>query len=375
MRLTIKSFNTVVLAIFFISTFFTTYAYAEIIPFDSPRWVLPQGVAKVEEHLGQKSLFLFGGIAYLKDIDFTDGIIEFDVAFSKKRGFHGGVFRLQDNANYEEFYLRAHQSGNPDALQYSPVFNGMAAWQLYHGDGLSGVANFSFDKWMHVKLIVSGNCAELYIDNNDQPVLFMSDLKRELKPGKVGIKTNRFSPGHYANFSVTKMENPALKNKKKPPEATAPGTVTAWSISTAFPENTLTDKSTLTDADTKNLEWKKLECEPSGLANFSRVVKLGRPENTVFAKIEIHSDKKQEKILRFGFSDRVKVFLNGRLLYIGINNYRSRDYRFLGTIGYFDALALPLEKGGNELLLAVSENFGGWGIKCRFENSSGITVK
>ncbi len=375
MKLTVKRLSTAVLIIFFVSVFFPSPAYTEIIPFDSPRWVFPPEVAKIEEHLGQKSLFLFGGIAYLKDLDFTDGIIEFDVAFSKKRGFHGGVFRLQDNTNFEEFYLRAHQSGNPDALQYTPVFNGMSAWQLYHGPGFGGAVNFQFDKWMHIKLIVSGNNAELYIDNQDQPVLYMHDLKRELKPGKVGIKTNRFSPGHYANFSVTPMENPVLKSKKKSPEETAAGTVTAWSISGAFPENTLENKSLLTDADKNNREWKKLESESSGLANISKVVKFERSKNTVFAKIEIDSDKKREKILRFGFSDRVRVFLNGQLLYIGTNNYRSRDYRFLGTIGYFDALALPLEKGRNELRLAVSENFGGWGIKGRFENTEGIKIK
>ncbi|MCP5103862.1 MAG: hypothetical protein GY950_10810 [bacterium] len=374
MKLTVERLSTAVLAMFLVSVFFPAPAYAESIPFDSPRWVIPTGAAHVEEYLGKKSLFLFGGIAYLKDVDFTDGIIEFDVAFPGKRGFHGGVFRMQDNANFEEFYLRSHQSGNPDALQYTPVFNGMAAWQLYHGKGFGGAVNFQFDKWMHIKLIVSGNTAELYIDNNDQPVLYMSDLKRELKPGKIGVKALRFSPGHFADFSVTQMDNPALKNKKTPPEEMAAGTVTAWSISGAFPENALGKKLLLTDADKTNLEWKKLQSESSGLANISRVVKLERPKNTVFAKIEIDSDKQREKILRFGYSDRVRVFLNGRLLYMGMNNYRSRDYRFLGTIGYFDALALPLEKGRNELWLAVSENFGGWGIKCRFEDSKGIKI-
>ena len=29
----------------------------------------------------------------------------------------------------------AHQMGNPDAVQYTPVFNDISAWQLYHGPG------------------------------------------------------------------------------------------------------------------------------------------------------------------------------------------------------------------------------------------------
>jgi hypothetical protein len=43
----------------------------------------------------------------------------------------------------------------------------------------------------------------------------------------------------------------------------------------------------------------------------------------------------------------------------------SRDYRYLGTIGYFDNVTLPLEAGKNEICIAVSEAFGGWGIMGR----------
>ena len=66
--------------------------------------------------------------------------------------------------------------------------------------------------------------------------------------------------------------------------------------------------------------------------------------------------------LRFGYSDRVRDFLNGRLLYSGDNGYRSRDFRYLGTIGLFDSVPLALRAGENELLLAVSDSFGGWGV-------------
>ena len=74
-------------------------------------------------------------------------------------------------------------------------------------------------------------------------------------------------------------------------------------------------------------------------------------------------------------SDRVRVYLNGRLLFRGDDNYQSRDYRFLGSIGYFDSLYLPLAKGGNELLIAVSEEMGGWGIQAKLEDLAGITLQ
>jgi len=70
--------------------------------------------------------------------------------------------------------------------------------------------------------------------------------------------------------------------------------------------------------------------------------------------------------------------LNGTFLFRGNDPARSRDYRFLGSIGYFDSLYLPLREGDNELLLAVSEeteDLGGWGVQARFEDLAGITLK
>lgn len=375
MKLSNKYFTPVVLPFVFIFGLFQQAIHAEAIPFDSPRWVMTPNTAHVEDYLGQKSLYLKGGIIYIKDVSFTNGIIEFDAAFSNQRGFFGAVFRMQDKENYEEFYLRSHQSGNPDAIQYSPVYNGLSAWQLYHGEGFSAAVTFPFDQWIHVKLIVSGKNGELYINNNEQPVMFMHDLKREIKPGFVGIRALAFSAGHFANFNVTKMDNPPLKSKAKGPGEIETGTVMAWGVSGTFAENSLDNKFLLSTADKAPLKWEKLECESTGLANVSKITKLEPGKNTVFARITIDSDKQQIKKLKFGFSDRIKVYLNDRLLYAGNNNYRSRDYRFLGTIGYFDELYLPLEKGKNELWMAVSENFGGWGIKCRFEDMKGITVK
>jgi len=375
MKFSNRYFTLLVLTFAFIFGLFQHAIHAETIPFDSPRWIMKPNIAHLEDYLGQKSLYLKGGIAYIKDVNFTNGIIEFDVAFSNRRGFFGAVFRMQDNENYEEFYLRSHQSGNPDALQYTPVYNGMAAWQLYHGDGFSAAVTFHFDQWIHVKLIVSGKNAELYLDSNEQPVMFMQELKREIKPGFVGVKALSFFPCYFANFNVTKMDNPPLKSKTKSPEEIKTGTVMTWEVSGTFAEDSLDNKFLLSTTDKAPLKWKKLVCESTGLANFSKITKLKPGKNTVFARITIDSEKQQIKKLKFGFSDRIKIYLNDRLLYAGNNNYRSRDYRFLGTIGYFDELYLPLEKGKNELWMAVSENFGGWGIKCHFEDIKGITVK
>ncbi len=88
----------------------------------------------------------------------------------------------------------------------------------------------------------------------------------------------------------------------------------------------------------------------------------------------MQSDREQSKTIRFGFSDRVRVYLNGTLLFAGDDSYVSRDYRFLGTVGLFDELVLPLRQGRNEIRFAVTEGFGGWGVLAQIEDRSGVRV-
>jgi hypothetical protein len=81
----------------------------------------------------------------------------------------------------------------------------------------------------------------------------------------------------------------------------------------------------------------------------------------VYARTNIDSDREQVKRLSIGYSDDVSVFLNGKILYRG----RSA-HGFLGIMNpENDTVYLPLRKGSNELVLAVSELGGGWGFICR----------
>ena len=93
----------------------------------------------------------------------------------------------------------------------------------------------------------------------------------------------------------------------------------------------------------------------------------------VYARTMIVSDRDQVKKLNIGYSDDVSVFLNDRILYRGRSAQRCRDPGFLGIVNpENDAVYLPLKRGRNELVLAVSELTGGWGFICRFADMEGI---
>jgi len=88
---------------------------------DSTQWDL-QGQAKVADYQGRKCLLLDGGAATVNDFTMRDGVIDVDVATPAARGFFRIQFRITpDGQNAEWVYLRQHKSGQPDAIQYTPV--------------------------------------------------------------------------------------------------------------------------------------------------------------------------------------------------------------------------------------------------------------
>jgi hypothetical protein len=348
-------------------------ASAEVVPFESDRWLFDSKEHKVVDYLGQRALYLQGGIATVKDSQFMDGTIEFDISFSNDRGFMGAAWRMQDTGNYEEFYLRPHQSGNPDANQYEPVFNKMAGWQLYYGEQYAASVQYDFNKWMHIKILVAQRQAEFYIKDMSAPALSV-ELKREPSMGKVGLSVGNFAPAYFANFSFTPSQNVAIKGKAKPEVPAPSGTVMQWHVSDPFDGKSLDKKYRLDGPDQKRT-WRKMDSELTGIANLGRFAESNEGKDTVFARVTIASNNEQVKKVRFGFSDHVKVYFNNALIYGGSDLYRSRDYRFLGTVGLFDELYLPLKQGNNELWFAVTEEFGGWGVKALFEDMEGITIQ
>ena len=85
-----------------------------------------------------------------------DAVIDVDVATPATRGFFGIQFRLtNEGANGEWVYLRQHKSGLPDAMQYTPILNTGANWQIYNGPGFTGAVDIPKDVWFHVRLEVA----------------------------------------------------------------------------------------------------------------------------------------------------------------------------------------------------------------------------
>ncbi len=344
----------------------------KVVILEADAWEIEAKNHAFKKHLGKHALFLEEGKARAKGAVFKTGIIEFDVSFEQIRNFVGVHFRILDKANYEEYYLRPHQSGNPDAMQYTPVFNGNAGWQLYTGVGHWAAKHFNFGQWMHVKLIVADNRADVFIDDMETPVLHIKDLKGEHRAGGLGFGTFLGS-AYFANLTYEAIENPKLTSKSEDVLKTRATTIRDWKVSKAFAADALEGIQELKELDVP--ADTPMEPDALGILNLSKVAAVGKETNTLLAKVLLESDKDQLKRMDFGYSDQVTVFVNGKPVYFGDNSFKSRDYRYLGSVGYFDSVFLELEKGSNEVVFALTERMGGWGIMARLPDLENLRVK
>ena len=348
------------------------------VPADSPRWELQQG-AKVAEYLGRKCLAIDGGAAVLKDFEMRDGVLDVDVATAAKRGFFGFDVRIdKDGANYEEIYLRQHKSGLPDAMQYTPVLNTGRNWQLFNGPGFTGAVDIPRDEWFHLRLEIAGAQAKLYVKDMDQPALVMSDLKSGVQKGQIALFVLTGAT-YFSNFEV--RITPDLPwDRHLPPMPQ--NTLTHWSLSPAYDGLARNLERPLAKSESDAIQWQDVEAEPPGFlvlyryrqaphpmvtfpGDFSKRLKPQPGMKVLYARTTIQSDRNQVKKLEIGYSDDVSVFLNGLILYRGRSAQGFRDPGFLGIVNpENDAVYLPLKKGSNELMLAISE-LGGGGFICR----------
>src|ERR1700761_5294533 len=93
---------------------------------DTTKWVIPNtdGLSySLSTYKGSKALIIkknfnnykYGGVAYPKGLNFSDGEIELDMASSTGKEYLGLAFLIKDAHHYETLYFRP-ESGEPSML-------------------------------------------------------------------------------------------------------------------------------------------------------------------------------------------------------------------------------------------------------------------
>ncbi|WP_299800283.1 family 16 glycoside hydrolase [uncultured Maribacter sp.] len=356
------------------SLFISVFAFGQIekeIQFTSDKWNFSQN-AKYEFKKvdGRQSLEL-DGRATLKDVSFTNGSIQVAVYAKTARSFAGIFFRHQ-KGHGDEVYMRMHKNGKPDALQYTPIFNGESNWQLYK----EHQANITFKSagWNMLRVEVLNYTARVFV--NGQFVLEVPKLKSENGKGTIGLWALFGNVFSGMTVSSETSKNSKVLYPKKPKK----GVVTAWELSR--PHVYESDK-VFKPSDFKSEEYTWATTEASGLLPISKyVVKPSKgafennQEDYVIARLLIESIKVQSKELFFDFSDKIMLYLNDEQIFEGDNSFRSKGIGYQGHLAIDrNSVELPLKKGLNIIHAVVLEKANGWGLIGKLENMKVISVK
>lgn len=329
----------------------------EVIPFDSLRWDLAE--ADLMEVGGRSAV---QGTAALRDVVFADGVIEFDLWLTGARSYPGVYFRLTEDNDAEHFYVRPHRAGlYPDALQYTPVVNGIAEWQLHNGPGYTNAGVFSEGEWIPVRLEVKGTQARVFVEDLDEPALVVPHLESSQRSGALALGGPRDGSAWFSNFRLS--AGAELEFETVPARVRPEGMVTPWAVSQAFPAERVNRSGYPGFFSLFLADWQRLEADVRGLVDIAkRTARQNANGDLVLARHVFYSSEDQPLNLTFGYSDEVDVFFNGARLFSGKSRYQGRDPSFLGILGLNDQLSVRARKGLNEFLLMVTESFGGWGF-------------
>jgi 3-keto-disaccharide hydrolase len=152
------------------------------------------------------------GFAYFSGIEFTNGLLEFDVRGKdvQQQSFVGVAFHGLDEKTYDAVYFRPFNFKADDpvrrahAVQYiaHPVYT----WEKLrmeqpgkYEQPVNPVPNPN--DWFHARIIVASPKVSVYVNGANQPSLTVSQLSNRNK-GWVGFWVGNTSGGDFANFKI-----------------------------------------------------------------------------------------------------------------------------------------------------------------------------
>jgi hypothetical protein len=154
------------------------------------------------------------GIAWIKGVEFSNGIIEFDVRGEdvKQHSFVGIAFHGVDNETFDAIYLRPFQFKEYDEVLRSHGIQYISlpkyTWRVLRADSPDKYEHAvdpapDPNAWVHMKVVIKDSTVSTYINGNIEPTLVVEKLT-VVKTGAIGFYVADTSGGDFANLTITK---------------------------------------------------------------------------------------------------------------------------------------------------------------------------
>ncbi len=317
------------------------------------------------------------GGALLRHAGFKDGTIEFDVREEPdNQGFPGLWFHRRDAQVAEEVYLRPDPAcpRSVECVQYAPVARGNMQWDVF--PEYEAAAPVHATGWNHVRVVVSGLRAVVFVNREPKPSLVVGRLESDSADGGLEL----WGDATYANLLVMPGEVEGLDPRPLPdPTAGDPLFLRDWQLA---PVGLLArgQAVSLADEPAYSPAWSQITAERKGFVNLGRLhgTARGTPD-LAWLHASVDADRDQVRRVSLGWAREVWVFVNGKPVFVAPNAYYpSSARRGLGRMtldnGSFN---LPLKAGRNDIELAISDDLEssrhyGWGFVWKFDQVAGL---
>lgn len=154
------------------------------------------------------------GIAWLNNVVFANGSIEFDVRGKnvEQQSFVGLAFHgLTDSKTFDVVYFRpfnfmaADSVKRSHSVQYAshPQYPWPVLREKFNGRYESAIdPSPNPDKWFHVRIEVNYPQVSIFVNNSSKPSLSIKQLS-DRKTGLLGLWVGNNADGAFANLTVT----------------------------------------------------------------------------------------------------------------------------------------------------------------------------
>jgi len=153
------------------------------------------------------------GVAWLTDVEFTDGTIEVDIKGEDKpqQSFLGIAFRVIDEKTHDAVYFRPFNFRAQDparrvrAVQYvsHPEYPWMKLRAEKPGVYEKGVNPVPDPNgWFHARIVIQKPKVSVYVNDAKEPSLVVEELS-DRKGGKVGFWIGEGSAAEFSNLKIT----------------------------------------------------------------------------------------------------------------------------------------------------------------------------
>jgi hypothetical protein len=157
-------------------------------------------------------------VAIVRNLTFHNGTIEVDLAGAPlktagegARGFIGIAFRANaDASRYECLYIRPTNGRASDQLSRNHSTQYISApdwpWERLRKESpgvYESYADMAPGEWTHLRIVIQGTEASLYVGHAEQPCLLVHDLRLGDEQGAIALWIGPGTEGYFRNLKVT----------------------------------------------------------------------------------------------------------------------------------------------------------------------------